>query len=78
MPRRTTIILEEDVYEMLVRESIKRYGTARALSKVLNEILRGKRYEELLHLLSSEKTLEISQEEFENFRKKLSRRFEER
>jgi predicted CopG family antitoxin len=40
MPKRTTVILDDDIYEKLVRESIRRYGTTRALSRVLNELLR--------------------------------------
>lgn len=40
MSKRTTVLLEDPVYEKLVKESIRRYGTTRALSKVLNELLR--------------------------------------
>jgi len=80
MPKRTTVILEDDVYEKLVQESIKRYGTTRALSKVLNELLREKlsNIEELLHLIHSEKLIWIDQKSIEEFRKELSKRFEER
>ncbi len=77
MPRRTTILLDEDVYELLVRESIRRYGTAKALSKVLNELVRealASRHE-LLELIRSEKIVNISEEEFNQFRRKLSKRF---
>ena len=80
MPRRTTVLLDEDVYELLVRESIKRYGTARALSKVLNELIRealASRHE-LLELIRSEKIVNISEEEFNQFRRKLSKRFTDR
>ena len=80
MPRRTTVLLDEDVYELLVRESIKRYGTARALSKVLNELIRealASRHE-LLELIRSEKIINISEEEFNQFRRKLSKRFTDR
>ncbi len=80
MPRRTTVILEDDVYERLVQESIRRYGTVRAISKVLNEILREKlsARDELLQLIFSEKIAEIDLEGFNEFRKELSRRLEER
>ena len=80
MPKRTTVILEDDIYEKLIQESIRRYGTARALSKVLNELLREKlnTKHELLQLIYSEKLVEISSEEFEKFRRELSKRFEER
>ena len=80
MPKRTTVILEDDVYKRLVQESIRRYGTARAISKVLNEILREElsARDELLQLIFSEKIAEIDLEEFNEFRKELSRRLEER
>ncbi|RLG82011.1 MAG: hypothetical protein DRO40_08705 [Thermoprotei archaeon] len=80
MPKRTTVILDDDVYENLVRESIRRYGTTRAISKVLNEILRdslsGRR--ELIRLIYSEKIAEVSIEEFSEFRRELSKRLVER
>jgi predicted CopG family antitoxin len=80
MPRRTTVILDDDIYEKLVRESIRRYGTTRALSRVLNELLResfsGR--EELIKLIYSEKIAQASVEELNRFRRELSRRFIER
>lgn len=80
MPKRTTVILEDDIYERLVKESIRRYGTARALSKVLNELLRESLSgeSELIQLIYSEKLAEVSQEEFEEFRRELSRGLEGR
>ncbi|RLE92360.1 MAG: hypothetical protein DRN04_10455 [Thermoprotei archaeon] len=80
MPKRTTVILEDDIYEKLIQESIRRYGTAKALSKVLNELLREKlsARHELLQLIYSDKLVEISLEEFEKFRRELSKRLEER
>ncbi len=80
MPRRTTIILDDDVYKMLVEESIRRYGTARAISKVLNEIVRKsfRNYGEFMNLVYSDKYVEISGEEFERFRRELSKKIEER
>ena len=80
MVKRTTILLDDDVYEILVRESIKRYGTTRALSKVLNELVRealsSKR--ELLELIYSEKIASVSEEEFSGFRRELSKRLVDR
>ncbi|RLG88669.1 MAG: hypothetical protein DRO16_04900 [Thermoprotei archaeon] len=80
MPKRTTVILDDDIYENLVRESIRRYGTTRAISKVLNEILRdslsGRR--ELIRLIYSEKIAEVSIEELNEFRRELSKRLVER
>ena len=77
MPKRTTIILDDDLYERLVIESIRRYGTSRALSKVINELLREslETEKELLELIYSEKVATISSEEFEEFRKELDKRF---
>ena len=77
MPKRTTVILDDDIYEKLVKESIRRYGTVRAISRVLNELLRdslsGK--QELIKLIYSEKIAEISVEELNELRRKLSKRF---
>jgi len=80
MPKRTTVILDDDVYEMLVRESIRRYGTARSLSKVLNELLRERSdsMRELVQLIYSEKLVWVGQAEMEKLRRELSERFEER
>ncbi len=80
MPKRTTVILEDDIYEKLVKESIRRYGTTRALSRVLNEILRNsfKKQDDLIRLIYSKKVVKITPEEFEKFRKELSKRFIER
>jgi len=80
MPKRTTVMLDDDVYEMLVRESIRRYGTTRALSKVLNELLRERAnsMRELVQLIYSEKLVWIDQIEIEKLRRELSKRFEER
>ncbi len=40
MSKRTTIQLDDDVYEKLVTESLRKYGTAKAMSKVANELLK--------------------------------------
>jgi len=80
MVKRTTVILEDDVYEKLVRESVRRYGTVKALSRVLNELLREalSARRELLQLIYSEKIASVTQEEIEKFRKEFSRGLEER
>lgn len=80
MPKRTTILLEDDLYEMLIRESIKRFGNSKNLSKVINEILRNAFQRELVDIASlvySKKLAKVKVEEFETFRRKLSRRFED-
>ncbi|MCD6529230.1 hypothetical protein J7L06_02955 [Candidatus Bathyarchaeota archaeon] len=78
MVRRTTILIDDDVYEDLVKESLKRYGTAKAISKVLNDLLRDslKGRDKLLKLIYSEKIAETTSREFESFRRELSRRLE--
>jgi len=78
MPKRTSVLLEESVYEKLVEESLKRYGTVRAISKVLNELLKDalKGEKEIVRLIYSEKVAKTSAKEFEEFRRELSRRLE--
>ncbi len=80
MPKRTTIIFDDDVYERIVQESIRRYGSTRALSRVVNELLReslsGR--SEMLELIYSEKLVHIEQRDFEELRRSMSKRFEER
>lgn len=77
MPR-TTINLDDKVYELLVKESIKRYGTTKAISKVINELLKKelKGDAALKRLLEKKKVVKISNKEFEEFRRELSKRFE--
>ncbi|MGB9630659.1 MAG: hypothetical protein ACP5KE_05085 [Candidatus Methanodesulfokora sp.] len=78
MPRRTTLVLDDEVYEKLVQESIRRYGTARAISRVVSDLLKERFRSDLIKLIYSEKIARISQKEFEEFRAQLSRRIEER
>lgn len=84
MARRTTLVLDDDVYRALVEESLKRYGSTRYLSKVANELLREaltrarerSALEELRRLLSRPKLARVTQEEFERFRAELSESLE--
>lgn len=78
MSRRTSVVLDEDIYEKLVEESLRRYGTTRAISRVLNELLRESLKEEanLLRLIYSEKIARTTVREFEEFRRELSKRAE--
>ena len=39
MPVRTTIILSEEAYKKLVNMAIERYGHARAISKVVEDLI---------------------------------------
>jgi len=63
-----------------VEEGIRRYRTVRALSRVVNDLLKERicRRKELIELVYSDKVVEVSPEWFEEFRRELSRRFEMR
>ncbi len=78
MPKRTTVLLDDDVYERLVSQSVKRYGSPKAISKVLNEELRklAGGEERIIELLSSRKIARTTTKEFEEYRRGLSKRFE--
>jgi predicted CopG family antitoxin len=78
MSKRTTILLDDDVYEKLVNESMRKYRTTKAMSKVANELLKRalKGQTKGLELISSKKITKTSNKEFESFRRELSRRFE--
>jgi len=78
MAKRTTIILQEDIYEKLVQESLRRYKTTKAISKVANEMLRASLGGEanILNLVFSKKISKTTAKEFEEFRRLLSKRFE--
>ena len=80
MPKRTTLILDDDVYEMLLKESVRRYGSSRALSKVVNELLRKalRDMEDIVKLIYAERYAKVTTKEFEEFRKRLSKEFEKR
>ena len=74
MAKRTTVILEDDVYEALVRESLKEHGTAKAMSKVLNDLLKRtiSNRARLWVLVRSKKVAHTNAKEMEAFRSKLS------
>ena len=78
MSRRTTILLDDDIYERLVNESMRKYRTTRAMSKVANELLKRalKGEANVLDLVFSEKLARTNAKEFETFRRELSKRFE--
>jgi len=78
MSRRTTILLDETVYRRLVQESVRRYGSTKALSKVANELLKKaiKGEADILNLIRYEKIAKTTTKEFEEFRRELSRRLE--
>lgn len=78
MSRRTTILLDDDIYQRLVNESMRRYRTTKAMSKVANELLKRalKGEAKVLDLVFSDKLAKTSAKEFETFRRELSKRFE--
>ncbi len=78
MSKRTTILLDDDVYEKLVNESLRKYRTTKAMSKVANELLKRalRGQTKVLELISSKKIAKTSSREFESFRRELSRRLE--
>jgi predicted CopG family antitoxin len=78
MSRRTTILLDDDIYQKLVNESLRRYKTTKAMSRVANELLKRalKGETKILDLVFSEKLAKTSAREFEDFRRGLSRRLE--
>lgn len=71
-------MLDEEVHRKLVEESLRRYGTAKAVSRVLNEELKGTLSGEkkVLGLIYAKKVARTSAHEFEEFRKKMSQRLE--
>jgi predicted CopG family antitoxin len=78
MSRRTTILLDDDIYQRLVNESMRKYRTTKAMSKVANELLKRalKGEANVLDLVFSEKLAKTNAKECETFRRELSKRFE--
>lgn len=76
MSKRTTVILEEEVYEALVQRSLDEYSTTKAISKVMNEILKKSLFNRnrLRMLIHSDKISSTTAAEFEEFRRGLSGR----
>jgi predicted CopG family antitoxin len=78
MTKRTTIVLDDSVYETLVKESLRRYGTARSISRVVNDVVRKKVREktDIMALIYSKKLARTTASEFEADRRELSSRLE--
>jgi len=72
------MLLHDDVYERLVRESLRRYKTTKAISRVANEMLQASLRSEasIMNLIFSKKIAKTTAKEFEEFRRQLSKRFE--
>ena len=79
MPRRTTLVLDDRVYEKLVEESMKRYGNARKLSQVVNDLVEQKAEAkpDLMRLIYSKKIASTTARDFQRFRRKLAARLED-
>ncbi len=78
MLRRTTLLLDEEIYGRLVEESVKRYRTAKAVSKVVNEVL-GRALggeKDVIELIHSRRVATTTAKRFEEFRRQLSSRLE--
>jgi hypothetical protein len=84
MPKRITVIIQDDTYAKLVQESIQRFGSPRAISKVIDALVRenkdAKRHaqKDIVRLLHSKKVAKVSQKELERDRHELSMSFENR
>jgi len=84
MPKRVVLTLDDDIYEALVKRALLRYGSEEAISKVVNEELRtslmtiAKKKALLEQILNEERDVKINLKEFYEFRRTLSKRFEER
>ncbi|MDE1824020.1 MAG: hypothetical protein KGI00_03840 [Candidatus Micrarchaeota archaeon] len=75
MTRRTTVLLDKDVYDALVRESLEKYNSSKAISKVLNKIVKKSlsNRDSLTKLIHSKTVAKVSQKQFERFRRELSK-----
>lgn len=83
MPKRTTLVLDDATYTRLVEESLRRYGTPRAISKVVDTMVEessrtSHREKErgLLKLLYANKVAKTTEQNFERDRRQLAKRFE--
>ena len=75
MAKRTTVMLDEDVYDALVKESLEEYKNAKSISKVLNDIIKKglANKTRLKELIYSKKVAHTTAKEFEKFREDLSK-----
>ncbi len=76
--RRTTVMLEKGVYDALVKASVEEYNSTKAISKVINKLVKkdsaGK--DMLGKLLHARKLVKTTPEEFYKFRHELSKSLE--
>ena len=76
VPKRTTVVIQDDTYAKLVQQSIQRFGNARAISRVIDA--RRKRPKKNLPRFFMRRRWERSQKELEDDRHELSLEFENR
>jgi hypothetical protein len=77
--RRTTLVLEGSTFDKLMEESLRRYGTSRSVSKVVDTLVEesiGSKEQSILKLLYSKKVAKTTSRELEKERIRLSERFE--
>lgn len=75
MERRTTVLLDKEVYDALVKESLEEYNSSKAISKVLNKIIKKalSNKDRLSEVLHSKRPVRTTAREFEKFRHELSK-----
>lgn len=84
MPKRTTVVIEDDTYARLVQESIQRFGSARAISRVIDAMVKENNNakkqakKDIVKLLHSRKVAKVTQKQLERDRRELSISFENR
>jgi len=84
MPKRTTVVIQDDTYAKLVQESIQRFGNARAISRVIDAMIKEnsdakkQAKKDIVRLLHSKKVAKVTQKELERDRHELSISFENR
>lgn len=68
-------MLEKSVYDALVRESLEEYNSSKAISKVLNKLVKKSlaNRDKLRQLIHSKPVAKVTQKEFESFRHELSK-----
>jgi len=66
MPKRTAVVIQNDTYARLVEESIRKFGSARAISRVIDDMVKEnsntkkEAKKDILRLLHSKKAAKIT------------------
>ena len=76
MTKRTTILLEDRLYEKLMSESVEEYASSKHLSELINKLLKVALNEgnvsRIKAILKKPRIVKITNKEFEKFRHELS------